>query len=267
MANQVMGASNTPAIADSSDSSSSSSSYSSQSYSSSEVSGSSGSSRSGSSKSTGRRYQSRYGRYQSKDGVGSDEYVAEEIDLTKNVDAQTSRNRQQATRQPASKSYQSDTQGYQPSAQESSGSRGPASTTDEVSKGKKTIAGARSADGAAAVGGSAGSGSANLDNGSAGGGGGATASNGRNPKNAKAASASRAPASANQGSPAQRRELMDTLKDDNYVLMKRRLKEQSFQDELSSNGITVVDSYGGKYGATQGAVIYRDTGDRFLRER
>ena len=277
MANQVMGASNTPAIADTSDSSdsrSSSSSYSSSpsvstyspsSSSSSEV-GSSGSSRDSSGKSTGQRYQSRHGRYQSK-GVGSDEYVAEEIDLTKNVDAQATRNRDNR-RQAAARASQSDTQTYQPATLAAgSASRGPASASDEVAKGKKSPTAAGGADSTSSVGGATGSGSLNLDTGSSGGGGGgSTASNNRNQKS-RSASSSRAPASASQGSPAQRRELMDNLRDDNYVLMKRKLREQSYQDELSANGITVMDTYGGRWGASQGTVIYLDNGDRFIRQR
>ncbi|WP_413585918.1 hypothetical protein [Bdellovibrio sp. HCB274] len=294
MANQVMGVSNTPAMADSSNesndsnyspppsrSSRSSSSYSSSgggdaysgtsTYSDSEVSGSG--SGSGSS-SSGRRYQSRHGRYQSKSssdgGVGSDEFIAEEVDLTKGTNSRSS-----ASTRRAPASNQNDTRPYVSAAQENStNSREPASATDEISKGRRSrpVASGGSDGFVPSSSGGGGSsinlGSSSGGSGGSGSGGGSSAGSASGTRNtAKAATQTRSPASVVKGSPAQK-QMMSTIVDSNYDETIRKIRnDKQFQDELINNSIKVIDNYGGAWGAPDGSVIYQATGNGFVRQR
>ncbi|WP_413292047.1 hypothetical protein ACLSU7_11560 [Bdellovibrio sp. HCB185ZH] len=265
MANRAMGISNTPALADSSSSgpgSSSSPSY----VSSDSETGSS--SRKSSSSSSGQRYQSRYGRYQSKSngGVGADEYVAEEIDLTKNAESQAKK-AASPTRTQASR-----TGTYQPATtatneQAPTNSRGPASVDPEVSGSGKRIGSASNGNaggGSIATGSAGGSADLNISSSSGGGSGTQSAQN----RTRSASSAGRSPASTNQqGSPAQRQEIMTTLTNNDYVLTKRKLKDPSFLNELEANNVKVVDGNGSSWGAKSGTTIYYDDGNRFIRQR
>ncbi|QLY25554.1 hypothetical protein [Bdellovibrio sp. KM01] len=273
MANQAMGISNTPALADSPSSNSGSTSSSSWSSSPSYTSGDSetgSSSRGSTSSSSGQRYQSRYGRYQSKSngGVGADEYVAEEIDLTKNTESQAKK-AANTTRTQASR-----TGTYQPATLEpvepsQSNSRGPASVDPEVTTGRKRTGSASNGDigsggGSIATGSAGGSADLSISSNSGGGGGTQSAQN----RSRSAATASRGPASTNQqGSPAQRQEIMTTLTNNDYVLTKRKLKDPSFLNELEANNVKVVDGNGSSWGAKSGTTIYYDDGNRFIRQR
>ncbi len=249
MANQAMGMSSNPALADSSGSGSSET----------------GSSSSRTSKST---YQARYGRYQSKhgDGVGSDEYIAEEIDLTKGTEAQAKNAAKRPRPQQASQ-----TGTYQPATlatdSQESPTRGPASLDTETGAGRKTRGGvANNSDfGGSIATGSAG-GPANL--GSGGGSGGGTGTT-IAPKSRTPASVSRAPASTNQaGSPAQLQKIKTELVNDDYVLTKRRLRDDGgFISELEANNVTITDTMGGRWGAKKGTTIFLDDGNRFIRQR
>ncbi|QDK43733.1 hypothetical protein DOM22_00385 [Bdellovibrio sp. ZAP7] len=266
MANQAMGISNTPALADLSSSSSWSSS---PSYASGD-SETGSSSRGSSSSSSGQRYQSRYGRYQSKSngGVGADEYVAEEIDLTKNTESQAKK-AANTTRTQVSRSgtYQPAT--LAPVEPGQTNSRGPASVDPEVTTGRKRTGSASNGDigsggGSIATGSAGGAADLNISSNSGGGGGTQSAQN----RARSATSASRGPASTNQqGSPAQRQEIMTTLTNNDYVLTKRKLKDPSFLSELEANNVKVVDGNGSSWGAKSGTTIYYDDGNRFIRQR
>ncbi|WP_413576476.1 hypothetical protein ACLVWU_00380 [Bdellovibrio sp. HCB290] len=291
-ANQVMGVSNTPAMADNSESQNSNKnsdyypSRSASSRSSSSSSSGSGNAYSGTStysesetsssrsdsggSSTGSRYQSRHGRYQSKGnsgggGVGSDEFIAEEVDLTKGA-AKSASNRSPA-RQPAG-SYQSNTQSYQPSSNSDSASSG----TDETSKGRRSAsAPARSGGGdSPAIAGGGGGSSINMGS-SAGGGGSnsgssSAASNSRN--TARTTASSRAPASATGPvNKEQQREVMSEIVDRDHSQVRTDLKSQSFQDNLKANRIKIIDYNGNRWGDPEGMVIYLDDGSRFIRQR
>ncbi|UYL10479.1 hypothetical protein B9G69_007800 [Bdellovibrio sp. SKB1291214] len=250
MANQVMGASNTPALADTS-------------------SGSSSSEVGGSSSSRG-RYQSRYGRYQSDSssggGVGKDEFIAEEIDLTKNQNGRNERSG--SNTRSLQRSYQVETPSTASSQSENSNSRGPASVSNEIGGAGSRRGGAVDGGGNVAVGGSTGSASLSMDTSSVGGGGGGSASSRNTQKGRSANTASRGPASTgNKGSPAERRELMSSLVDSDYTLTRRKLKDPGFQTKLSDNQITVIDVNGNRWGASRGALIYLDDGSRFIRQR
>ncbi|WP_413583093.1 hypothetical protein [Bdellovibrio sp. HCB288] len=286
MANQVMGASNTPAMADNSEdsnsnmpasysrssnsssgSSSSSSAYSGTStYSDSEVSGSS---RSGGSSTSGKRYQSRHGRYQSKgssgDGVGADEFIAEEVDLTKGAQA----SRSGSSNRGSTIRYQNETGNYNPTAQTTgSGTRSPASSTDEVSRGRGSAVARGGVADTPAI--SAGGGSPiNLGSSSGGGGGAPSAATGTRNTTGRTAASSRAPASASATpiNKAQQREIMSTIVDRDYSQVRTELKSDAFQSELKANGIKVIDYNGNRWGAPEGTVIYLDDGSRFIRQR
>ncbi|WP_413559275.1 hypothetical protein [Bdellovibrio sp. HCB209] len=286
-ANQVMGAANTPAIADSSSdssqgynptyaSSSGSRSSSSSSSSSSSYSGDSevsSGSRASDRSSTRERYQSRHGRYKadSSSGVGKDEYIAEEIDLTKTQGSRTNSNSRSGanTRGATQYQYQTDTSaGVDRGTQAANNARGPASASEVSGSTRRGPAGS-SGGGDNIATGSTGSASLSMDTSSVGSSASGGGSNSRNASRNRAAnSASRAPASStNKGSPEQRRELMSTLVDSNYSETRKKLRDSSFQSELSDNQITIIDMNGGRWGSSNGAVIYLDNGDRFIRQR
>lgn len=75
-------------------------------------------------------------------------------------------------------------------------------------------------------------------------------------------SASRAPAAA-----ISKDEVITFFSRGDYSVTKRKLKDPSFQQELKSQDITVLDFYGNTYGAPKGSVIFLDQGDRFVRQK
>jgi hypothetical protein len=250
MANQAMGMSNNPAMADSGSSETGSSSS--------------------SSSSSSERYQSRYGRYQSKfdsGAVGNDEYVAEEIDLTKNAAAKAQKDATKVRNQQVTRSGT-----YQPAtlATEDDGSkansRGPASVDAETAAGRKrTGAVANNSDSGGSIATGAAGGSADLSTSS--GGSGASGKTAQNRSRAPA-SASRGPAStAQQGSPAQKQEIMTKLTNSDYYFMKRQLKDSEFVSELEANSVKVYDANGFVWGNKSGSTIYYDDGKRFIKQR
>ncbi|WP_374027788.1 hypothetical protein ACES2J_00395 [Bdellovibrio bacteriovorus] len=79
-------------------------------------------------------------------------------------------------------------------------------------------------------------------------------------KNAKSDTGSSAPSAA-------RDEVITFISNSNYAQAKKKLSDPAFGKQLESQKITVLDLYGNSFGATKGEVIFLDQGDRFVRQK
>ncbi|MFM6928488.1 MAG: hypothetical protein ACKOX6_08480 [Bdellovibrio sp.] len=262
MANQVMGAANTPAVA--------SSAYVAEvpkaditatpSYESGSSSGGSSSSDSSSS----RRYQSKNGRYQSssetvassegpkvittsRNGLAAGERVVEEVDLTKGTNFKT-------------------TNAATPSRGQSNASR--EAPADRITAAPKAPIGAVPAAPANPGGELASPGAISI------GGGGSSVSlsgptNINVPENRRV-SGTRAPAStaSAQNTPtSSREEIVTFLSSGSYSVTRSKLRDAKFVNTLKSNKVTIIDLYGNSFGASKGDVIFLDEGNKFVRQK
>ena len=273
MANQLMGASNTPALASSSGDGGGSS------YNNSEVAKSdiaapssyepSSSSRGSSSSDTSssRRYQ-RTSKYESSgdtvvssegpkvitsksnSGLAPGERVVEEIDLTKGTNYR-------ATNVP--------TRGQQGNTREVSASRTTAASREPASAVPPAPAnpvGEVAAPGPisqGSTGGSVGrlSGSSETNTPAA-------------PSTSRRVSGNRGPASSGstQNNVAtSREEVVTFLSNGSYSLTKNKLRDTGFVNTLKSNKVTIIDLYGNSFGASRGDVIFLDDGNKFVRQK
>ncbi|WP_158320213.1 hypothetical protein [Bdellovibrio bacteriovorus] len=66
---------------------------------------------------------------------------------------------------------------------------------------------------------------------------------------------------------AAREEVITFISRSNYSQAKQRLSDPAFGKQLESQKITVLDLYGNSVGASKGEVIFLDQGDRFVRQK
>lgn len=64
-----------------------------------------------------------------------------------------------------------------------------------------------------------------------------------------------------------REEVITSISRSNYSQTKKKLTDPAFGKQLESQKITILDLYGNSYGATKGEVIFLDQGDRFVRQK
>lgn len=283
MANQVMGAANTPAVAasttladsstsevapSSSSSSTSSSSYDSPSYAS--------SSDSGSSSSSSRRYQSKGSSSQgpseviasssgpkvittSRSVLAAGERVVEEIDLTKGTNTRTTSN--SATSRSAANATR------EAPADRTTVAKSP--STVSVPAAPTNPGGEIASPGPITSGSSGGGGSTSL------GGLGEPSPSNNAATTTRQVSGSRAPASATPSTPvttqnsatSSREEIVTIFSRGSYSATRSKLQDAKFVNNLKTNKITIVDLYGNSFGASKGDVIFLDEGDKFVRQK
>ncbi|MBO9666711.1 MAG: hypothetical protein J7501_07835 [Bdellovibrio sp.] len=282
MANQVMGASNTQAIAAESTESDSTSSYESSSRgsgsrstsraesSASDAASTSSTSSSSSSDSdvasssrSGDRYQARHGRYQSKNdndssssGLRPGERIVEEIDLTKK-----SRSTQRAAASSQNfdqSSSGSNSQSLAPTTSRS-GSRSPASVAATQASANSANTEMASAGGSGGIAASAGS-TSSLN--------GSSSSSSSEPRRIEGGN--RRPSSANRSgstsNPSQD-EVVTFVNNNDYDTVKSKLGNSRFVSNLREGNVTIMDLKGNSYGATKGDVIFVEQGRKFIRQK
>ncbi|MNK01201.1 hypothetical protein D3C87_189960 [compost metagenome] len=249
VANTVMGAVNTPASA------ASGRGYSSDSDSS---SGSSASSRSpASTRSSSRKTSSntRVPALRNAKGVGADEEIVEEIDLTRS--AQSARRAQQAPSQARN------TGGNAQGSSAGNAPRGPASEGGSAPNSELSGGGGGSSGSGASVGAGPAS-SAGIS----GGGGGGSAPAARGAAAGRAANNARGPASTATVSQASREEIVTFLGSADYTMAKKKIRDAKFQESLKANDISIIDLSGNSYPPKfKGKTIFLDRGDRFVRQK
>ena len=275
MANQVMGASNTPALASGSGSGGGSS-YSSDvaksdvaapsSSSTYEPSYSSGSSSSSDDSGSKRRYQSTDSGYRkssgtvisgegpkvittkSSNGLAPGERVVEEIDLTKGTNykaTSTAPSRQQRDTPEVAR------------VTTGGSTRGPASA---VPAAPANPGGEVAAPGAISAGSSGGAALASLNNDTP-----------TSPAPSRRISGNRGPAASSgsiqNNAASSREEIVTFFSSGSYSLTKTKLRDTGFVDNLKTNKVTIIDLYGNSFGASRGDVIFLDDGNRFVRQK
>ena len=249
VANTVMGAVNTPASA------ASGRGYSSDSDSS---SGSSSSSRSpASTRSSSRKTSSstRVPALRNAKGVGADEEIVEEIDLTRS--AQSARRAQQTPSQARN------TGGNAQGSSAGNAPRGPASEGGSAPNSELSGGGGGSSGSGASVGAGPAS-SAGIS----GGGGGGSAPAARGAAVGRAANNARGPASTATVSQASREEIVTFLGSADYTMAKKKIRDAKFQESLKANDISIIDLSGNSYPPKfKGKTIFLDRGDRFVRQK
>lgn len=172
-------------------------------------------------------------------GVGGDEYIAEEIDLTANANVGT----RSASQRAESQSNKAKNQNPR---------RGPASagmTDGDLGSGQ----------------GFSGGGAISANSG--GGGSGFSGSGGGTAGPAARSNTRNAASSGGNGQNSSREEIITFFGGADYGMARQKLREPAFVKTLEDNKITVLDLSGNAYGAKRGEIIFLDQGDRFVRQK